>query len=69
VGGIDKFLDVSINEDSQTLKTEPVDYDENAVGYEDYFEEDDDPADEDYTGLDSNTKNNICKCMAVASLC
>ena len=44
-------MDVSINEVGPTLKTEPVDYDENVVGYDDDYYDDDDQADEDYTGL------------------
>jgi hypothetical protein len=50
LGGIDKFLDVSINEVGPLLKMEPVDYDEDdAVGYDDYYDNDDE-ADQDYTG-------------------
>lgn len=53
VGGIDKFLDVSINEAGPLLKMEPVDYEEDAVGYDDYYDdEDDDQTNQDYTGSD-----------------
>ena len=51
-------MDVSINEVGTTLKTEPLDYDENVAGYDDaddYFD-DDDQADQDYTGLAFITK-------------
>ena len=50
MGGIDKFLDVSINESGPMLKMEPEDYDENAIDYDDYYEDDDQTL-QDYTGL------------------
>ncbi len=46
-------MDVSINEAGPLLKMEPVDYEEDAVGYDDYYDdEDDDQTNQDYTGSD-----------------
>lgn len=60
-------MDVSINEVGATLKTEPADYDENAVVYDDYFEED--QVDEDFTGWTLPLLHRIAQLLNILADC